>query len=117
MSLSPTGLLQPLPIPDVYGTTFLWISLKVYQSPKGMTILVVVDHLSKYAHFVGLKHPFTAKTVAVVFVKEIVRLHGFPHSIVSIRDKVFASHFWEELFKLQGTSLCRSTTYHPQTDG
>ena len=77
------------------------------------SILVVVDQLSKYGHFIGLKHPFSAASIIGIFVKEIVYLHGIPNSIVSDRDKVFINHFWKELFQLQCTKLNRNTTYHP----
>lgn len=68
------------------------------------TVLVVVDRFTKYAHFVGLKHPFTAITVATLFVKEVVRLHGFPTSIMSDKDCIFLSAFLRKLFHLQGTN-------------
>jgi hypothetical protein len=64
-----------------------------------------------------LKHPYTAKSIAEIFAKEIVRLHGFPNSVISDRDPIFVSHFWMELFKLQGTKLKMSSAYHPETDG
>ena len=87
-------------------------------SSNGYTvIMVVVDRLSKYAHFVALKHPYTAITIAKAFVANVVRLHGIPTAIVSDRDKVFVSSFWQALFQLQGTKLRMSSSYHPQTDG
>ena len=78
---------------------------------------MVVDRLSKYAHFILLKHPYTTNKVAEVFTKEIVRLHGIPQSIVSDRDPFFVTLFWKELFKLQGTVLKMSSSYHLETDG
>ena len=80
-------------------------------------ILTVVDRFSKHAHFIALSHPYTALTVAKAFFDAIVRLHGFPASIVSDRDPVFTGHVWRDLFKLAGVQLCMSTAFHPQTDG
>jgi IS30 family transposase len=80
-------------------------------------IMVVVDRVSKYAHFYTLQHPFTTSTVAQIFMDKVFKLHGMPHSIVSDRDPTFTSNFWQELFKIQGTELYLNTTYHPQTNG
>ena len=81
------------------------------------TILVVVDHFTKYGHFLPLKHPFTAQTVAKVVLDSVVKLHGLPKTIVSDRDKIFTSAFWRALFSLVDTKLQLSSAYHPQTDG
>jgi len=81
------------------------------------SILVVVDRLTKYAHFLPLHHPYTVVSVSKLFVDQIVRLHGVPLTILSDRDRKFTSTFWRELFKTMGTVLHYSTTYHPQTDG
>jgi hypothetical protein len=80
-------------------------------------IMVVVDRLSKYDHLCSVQHPFTTSTVAQLFMDQVFKLHGIPHSIVSDRDPTFTSNFWQELLKLQGTQLHLNTTYHPQIDG
>ena len=80
-------------------------------------IMVVVDRLSKYGHFVAVKHSYSAKTIAELFVKEIARLHSVPRSIVSDRDPIFTNQFWVEYFCFQGSDLRMSSSYHPQMDG
>lgn len=78
---------------------------------------MVVDRLSKYVHVLALQHPYTASSVAQAIFSKIFKLHGLPESIVSDQDLIFTSGFWNELFKLSGSKLARSSTYHPQTDG
>ena len=78
---------------------------------------MVVDRLSKYAHFISLSHPFTAKTVAEQFVVGVVKLHGMPKSIISDRDPIFVSKFWQEFFKMFDRQLKISLAYHHQSDG
>ena len=68
-------------------------------------ILTVVDRFSKYARFIALSHPYTASSVARAFFDSIVRLHGFPTSIISDRDSVFTRHMWRDLFKMVGVHL------------
>lgn len=63
------------------------------------TVLVAVDLLTKYAHFIVIHHPYTVKDITIVFIREIVKLHGFSHTMVSNCGQVFTSNFLIELFK------------------
>nr|GFC94207.1 putative nucleotidyltransferase, ribonuclease H [Tanacetum cinerariifolium] len=80
-------------------------------------IWVVVDRLTKSAHFLPIRKDYSVSRLAKMFQQEIVRLHGTPSEIVSDRDPRFASRFWKGLQKAWGTRLKFSTAFHPQTDG
>ena len=76
-------------------------------------IFVVVDRLTKYAHFFAISVQYTASQVAELFFHDVFRLHGLPKTIVSDRNNRFLGGFWQELFCLVGTELTLSTSYHP----
>ena len=80
-------------------------------------IFVLVDRLTKYAHFFAISARHTASRGVGLFFWDVFRLHGLSKTIVSDRDSQFIRGFWQELFRLVGTELTPSTNYHPQTDG
>jgi len=115
----PSGLMQPLFVPeckwDSISMDFIGALLKTV---KGFhSFWVIVDRLTKCAHFVPIKTCMSAVRLAEIYIKQIVILHCIPSSIVSDRDARFTSKFWEILQAVLGTKLRLSSSYHPQTDG
>jgi hypothetical protein len=112
------GLLQPLSIPSQRWEEVSMDFITGLPKSEGKSvIMVIVDKLTKYAHFCALSHPFKASTVATAFMETVQKLHGSPKIIVSDRDLIFTGHFWTELFSCLGTQLAHSSSYHPQSDG
>ena len=77
------------------------------------SIWVIVDKLTKSAHFILVRMDYSMDRLAELYVEEIVRLHGVPLSIVSDRDLHFTSRFWKELQSALGTKMKFSTAFHP----
>ncbi|KAD3640528.1 hypothetical protein E3N88_29751 [Mikania micrantha] len=90
-----------------------------HQKPYGYVqpLEVIVDRLTKSAHFLPIRETYTSERFSELFVKEIVTRHGVPVSIVSDRDTRFTSRFWKQFHDAMGTRLNISIAYHPQTDG
>ncbi|GJP62458.1 hypothetical protein CLOP_g19517 [Closterium sp. NIES-67] len=117
--LQPAGLLQPLeplsrPLQQV---TMDFVTGLPAGSSGNDAILVVVDRLTKMAHFATSKTTVTAEQTAKLFLTNIVRLHGIPSTSISDRDPRFTSNFWTKTWQQYGTRLHLSTVYHPQSDG
>jgi hypothetical protein len=112
------SLLQPLSIPSQRWEEVSMDFITGLPKSEGKSvIMVIVDRLTKYAHFCALSHPFKASTVATAFMETVQKLHGSPKIIVSDRDPIFTGHFWTKLFSCLGTQLAHSSSYHPQSDG
>jgi hypothetical protein len=112
-------LLQPLPIPEWKWevVTMDFIMGLPRTGSQHDSIMVVVDKITKYAHFIPLKTTHKAVDVADIFMKEVAQLHEIPKTIVSDKDSKFTLNFWKGLFKGFRTNLNFSTTQHPETDG
>jgi hypothetical protein len=115
----PTRLLQPLPILE-WKWEVVWIYF-VINLPRTMkqhdSIMVVVDKLTKFSHFILVKLTHKVANIVEIYMKEISSLHGVPKEIVSYRDSKFTSNFWKGLFEGFGTNLNFSISYHPELDG
>ena len=115
----PSGLLQQLELP-VWKWELITMDFitKLPRTSHGNdTIWVIIDRLTKSAHFLPMKETFSMDKQAQLYVDEIVTLHGVPLSIVSDRESCFTSRFWKSFQRALGTRLNLSTAYHPQTDG
>ncbi|KAC9683464.1 hypothetical protein E3N88_45398 [Mikania micrantha] len=115
----PYDRLQPLEIPKwKWEHITMDFITKLSRTTQGYdTIWVVVDRLTKSAHFLPIRESYSLERLAEIFVNEIVARHGVPISIVSDRDTRFTFRFWKKFHDAMGSKLLISTAYHPQTDG
>jgi hypothetical protein len=115
----PHGQLQQLDIPEwKWDHITMDFLTKLPKTPRGNDMIwVIVDRLTKNAHFLATREDAPLDKLADLYVKQIVSKHGVPLSIVSDRDSRFSSNFWQGLHKELGTRIHLSTAYHPQTDG
>ena len=115
----PSGLLQNLPIPEWKWDHITMDFVTGFPTTRNKkdAVWVVVDRLTKSAHFLPIRKVYGVDEIVRIYLDEIVRLHGVPASIVSDRDPRFTSYFWQAFQKALGTRVNMSTAYHPQTDG
>jgi hypothetical protein len=110
----PAGLLQPMKIPEwkweEVGMDFI-VGL-LYTQRGYDSIWVIVDRLTKIAHFILVKTKYTREQLAILYMEKIVCLHRVPKKIVSDRGSQFTSHFWKVVHESLGTKLNFSTAYH-----
>ncbi|KAL4282484.1 hypothetical protein GQ457_16G016990 [Hibiscus cannabinus] len=110
----PMGLLQPLPIPErPWESISMDFIIGLPKVDDFSSIMVVVDRFSKYATFIPASKVCPAEEAARLFLKNVVKYWGVPKTIVSDRDTRFTGRFWTELFKLLGSDLNFSTSFHP----
>jgi hypothetical protein len=117
--LKSAGPLQPLPIPAWKGEDVsMDFIVGLPKTSRGYdSIWVIVDRLTKSAHFIPAKSNYPILTYAQLYIARVLSLHGVPKTIVLDRGPQFVSKFWEELHKSLGTKLIHSLAYHPQTSG
>ncbi|XP_069150110.1 uncharacterized protein [Solanum lycopersicum] len=117
--LRPGGEFQGLPIPEwKWDRITMDFVAGLPRTSRGFdSIWVIVDRLTKSAHFLFVQSSFSAERLARIYIREVVRLHGVPVSIISDRGSQFTSSFWRTFQDELGTQVDLSTAFHPQTDG
>ena len=115
----PGGKLQPLQIPEGrwHSVSMDYITGLPCTEAGFDSVFVVLDRLTKMAHFIPCTKDITAARTADVFLRDVIKLHGFPLEVISDRDPKFASEFWQRLTDLLGVKHRMSSAFHPQTDG
>lgn len=114
----PAGLLEPLPVAERPWNSITMDFISALPKSDGFgSIMVVIDRFSKYGTFIPCPKDCTAEEAARLFFKNVVKYWGLPRHIISDRDPRFTGRLWTELFKLLGSELHFSTSFHPQTDG
>ena len=115
----PIGQLQPLEVAEwQWEHITMDFVTHLPQTPQRLdAVWVIVDRLTKSAHFLAVRMTFTLERFCWLYIREIVRLHGVPVSIVSDRDPRFTKHFWKSFQNAIGKRLTMSIAFHPQTDG
>ncbi|GKD00291.1 putative reverse transcriptase domain-containing protein [Tanacetum coccineum] len=115
----PSGLLQQpeIPVWKWEGMAIDFVTKLPRISSRHNTIWVILDRLTKSAHFLPMRKDYKIDRLARLYLNEIVARHGVPISIISDRDSRFTSRFWQSMQEALGTRLDMSTAYHPQTDG
>ena len=113
------GLLRPLELPTRKFESITMDFVTGFPRTVGRydSIWVIVDRLTKIAHFIPLRIETSGRELADLFMKYQFKYHGCSRSIISDRDPRFTSHFWESFQEAMGTKLRFSTAHHPQTDG
>ena len=117
--LKKAGLLQPLSIPS-WKWEDISMDFIVGLPPtfrKHDSIWVIVDRLTKSAHFIPVHTTYVIKQYAELYISRVLCLHGVPKTIISDRGTQFLSRFWEHLHDSLGTELIKGSAYHPETDG
>ncbi|WVZ63608.1 hypothetical protein U9M48_013224 [Paspalum notatum var. saurae] len=117
--LKPAGMLQPLAVPSwKWEDIHMDFIVGLPRTQQGYdSIWVIIDQLTKSAHFIPVKTSYHAKTYAELYIARIVSLHGVPRTITSDMGSLFVSHFWKHLQTALGTTSIHSSAYHPQTSG
>jgi hypothetical protein len=117
--LRPTSNLQPLSIPEwKWENICMEFIMGLPRTLRGYnSIWVIVDCLTKSAHFIPISTTYKVRQYAELYISHIVHYHDIPKTIISDRGSIFVVRFWEQLHECLDTHLIRRSVYHPQTDG